>query len=475
MGDDTGNASFDNFDIKVKEDLSVTDTTPEFSSIYDDTDTSDTAEYYQIQVIKKGGSFSSPFSNTGKTSMTSISEGTRTADLSSTTTLPLDGTTYYWRMKLWDNDGMEGAWSNGNDFFTTQDQSGTTFTSGTTIQDLTYTYDKIGNITQIIDDAGTDTSGTTTYQYDDLSRLTQSSKTQTGNNLDYTRNYTYSPLGNIASNHKGTYLYQGNQGSSYANPHAVTSINGTTYLYDANGNLIADDTHTYSWDYRNRLIQSKGGGDTTYTYDQSGQRVFRVTDSATTTYPNTLYNVSGTTKTKHILANNENIATIETVGGTTTIYTSHTDHLTGSNVILDENANPTELFDYFPFGEERVHGQNGTFSEQRGFTGQEYDRETKLSYMKARYQSGEQGRFISQDPVFWNTPERFVADPQQLNSYSYTRNNPINGTDPTGEAFTPETALDVASVGLSAIALTGAIRSGDPLAIAGVTFRFNRG
>ena len=47
---------------------------------------------------------------------------------------------------------------------------GTTSTSGS-VQDLTYTYDSVGNITGIVDDSITPTAKTLAYSYDDLNRL----------------------------------------------------------------------------------------------------------------------------------------------------------------------------------------------------------------------------------------------------------------------------------------------------------------
>lgn len=72
------------------------------------------------------------------------------------------------------------------------------------------------------------------------------------------------------------------------------------------------------------------------------------------------------------------------------------------------------------------------FSEQRKFIGQEYDAGTELNYLNARYYDAKRGQFISQDPMFWNPTPELLADPQQLNSYSYARNNPITASDPSG-------------------------------------------
>jgi hypothetical protein len=57
-------------------------------------------------------------------------------------------------------------------------------------------------------------------------------------------------------------------GTSYANPHAPTSIGATTYSYDNNGNLTTARQWTYAWDYRNRLT-SAGNGLATTTFSGS--------------------------------------------------------------------------------------------------------------------------------------------------------------------------------------------------------------
>ena len=68
--------------------------------------------------------------------------------------------------------------------------------------------------------------------------------------------------------------------TGYANPHAVTSVGGTTYTYDNNGNVTAIGSLDYTWDWRNRLASAErtGGGITSYGYDHTGQRVFKATE-----------------------------------------------------------------------------------------------------------------------------------------------------------------------------------------------------
>jgi hypothetical protein len=109
-------------------------------------------------------------------------------------------------------------------------------------------------------------------------------------------------MGAIVPRNVGFYSYAG---TDYANPHAVTSVGGTTYTYDNNGNVNAIGSLDYTWDWRNRLASAErsGGGITSYGYDHTGQRVFQATGSATTSYPNRYYNVASSsltaTTTKH--------------------------------------------------------------------------------------------------------------------------------------------------------------------------------
>ena len=184
--------------------------------------------------------------------------------------------------------------------------SGTTSTSTSPlsvnyIQDINYTYDNVGNITQIVNNSETSVRATTTYGYDDLYRLTNASTTF-ATTTPYSRTYTYNSTGNITNKSDvGSYLYQGDTGTLYANPHAVTSVAGETYTYDNNGNLTNDGQWIYTWNYQNRLIQATNGTTTTiYKYDHTGNRISYNNGSETTIYPNKYYNTDGSKETKHV-------------------------------------------------------------------------------------------------------------------------------------------------------------------------------
>ncbi len=458
-----------------------------------------------------------------------------------------------------------------------------------TVQDLTYTYDSVGNITKIVDDSETDSAVTIDYTYDDLYRLISASTTN-ASTTPYTESYTYSSIGNILTKSDvGTYTYEGDQGGgssyvlydeavatgwadwswwttlnpsntspvqagtyslsatysqpwagisyhhnnfdsspyddlelsvytttstnlyfyltdsngtphqivelkdyvtggtlttntwhnltiplsdldyenyqgatemnietsatstiyldnikftggsgggdNYANPHAATTIGGGTQTYDENGNLLSTPTTENTWNYRNELTQSvQNNATTTYAYDHTGQRVKKDNGTAVTYYPFGNYEVKDGKVTKHLYLNNTLVATIEEDTPTPSIYYNHVDHLNSTNAVTDKDGYLNQVLSYQPYGSTRIDNQYDIINQTKRYTGHDYDESTGLNYMKARYQSGEEGRFVSQDPANLDVPQQFLYDPQQLNTYSYGRNNPVIYNDPTGES-----------------------------------------
>jgi RHS repeat-associated protein len=103
--------------------------------------------------------------------------------------------------------------------------------------------------------------------------------------------------------------------------------------------------------------------------------------------------------------------------------------LGSSSVITDSSGKVTREYEYKPYGEiftERIYDAD---SETPNFfyTGKRLDKETGLYYYGARYYDPALGKFITPDTII---PQ--PSNPQSLNRYSYTDNNPINYTDPTG-------------------------------------------
>ncbi|MFH0857358.1 MAG: RHS repeat-associated core domain-containing protein, partial [Candidatus Magasanikbacteria bacterium] len=298
-------------------------------------------------------------------------------------------------------------------------------------QDITYTYDQIGNIAQIVDTSDTNASKTSTFTYDDLYRLTSATITNSANNQNYIQTYAYDAIGNITNkSDQGNYLYQG------TNPHAVSSINGQVISYDNNGNTVNNGEITLTWDYNNRLVQTENIQDqnqTVYGYDHDGQRIYKSSVNGTTIYPNKYLELRDGNVVQYVYAGNSAVATIED----NEIYYNHTDHLSGSNVVTNQNGTVNQILDYYPFGGERINEQTTDHDETKKYTGYEMDDETSMYYANARYYNANIGRFVSVDPVPLNQPEQLIQDPQALNMYAYSRNNPLRYVDPDGKFYIP--------------------------------------
>lgn len=323
-------------------------------------------------------------------------------------------------------------------------------TNGTDdLQNIYYEYDDMNNVVYVADTSDTTASKEANYTYDDLDRLLTAVITGTGNSQDYTLEYEYDPIGNI-TNHSvlGQYQYQGN-GSTYANPHAVTDIGLTVLEYDMNGNLTGDGVMSNNWSYRNEILETNGpNGTLSFLYDHSGDRMYVNDGTNDDYYPSKFYNDIAGIPTKNIYLDDTLVGTIEDSGLSAIYHYNHADHLTGSNVTSDSVGALEQTLDYYPFGESRINDQVTSFDQGRKYAGSVYDTESGYSYMGARYYDGRLGRFTSQDPVFQAVGdeqeikektklslEKYLSDPQGLNSYSYARNNPLKLIDPQGEWF----------------------------------------
>ncbi len=167
-------------------------------------------------------------------------------------------------------------------------------------QVTSYLYDLAGNLTSTTTNTGVATL-TTTYQYDDLNRLTTLTNAADGNTLSsFTYQYDY-------AGHRTHVVEVGVDGPGvtrtisygYDALYRLTSetdtVPGTTtttsYTYDLVGNRLAktigNTTNTYSYDARDRLTTETDAGTTsTYTYDTNGAQLTQshggVTDSTYT-------------------------------------------------------------------------------------------------------------------------------------------------------------------------------------------------
>ncbi|MFJ2777932.1 polymorphic toxin-type HINT domain-containing protein [Kitasatospora sp. NPDC087315] len=172
----------------------------------------------------------------------------------------------------------------------------------------------------------------------------------------------------------------------------------TTYLYDADGN---------------QLIR-RNPGTTTLTLGTDELTVDTVTKAQTGTryYPIP----SGMTMIRKGAG---------TAPGSFTVQVA--DHHGTNTVSLDLTTLTTARRPVDPFGNPRgTQPAPGGWLGSKGFVGGTEDETTGLTNLGARQYQPITGRFISVDPILDG------SDPQQINGYAYSNNNPINLADPTG-------------------------------------------
>ncbi|MER8187897.1 RHS repeat-associated core domain-containing protein [Kitasatospora sp. NPDC094015] len=340
-----------------------------------------------------------------------------------------------------------------------------------------YTYDQSGNVTSLTDTSRTGTDRQC-FQYDYLTRLTEAftptatncPTTPTGATLGgpapYWTSYTYntngtratetdhSTTGNTTQDTTTTYTYPV---PSAAQPHSLTGTSAgggnpvaQSYSYDPAGNAIArhlipgpgiTSDQNLTWNSEGKLVKvddtvktgsATSAKSTDYLYDANGTRL--LTHSADTAAPAaenwTLY--LGNTEIN--LAKGAPKATATRyypLGSATAVRTDDNkvtiqvnDHHDTAELNIDATTGAVTQRRTLPFGGARGT-TSGAWAGDRSFVGGTADA-TGLTHLGARDYDPSTGRFISPDPLI------DVNNPQQINGYAYSGNNPVRYSDPSG-------------------------------------------
>ncbi len=349
------------------------------------------------------------------------------------------------------------------------------------LQDISYAWDKIGNLSRRANDSRVSSDNTATrsleesFCYDALNRLihTNANTTSTGGCAGLSasqQDIRYDSRGNIRyKNGVGNYSY----GSSASDqPHAVKNIDGHSYVYDDNGNLEYDqnpDGKRRSFNYStfdkplSIIKQYDEGGQhlTEFAYGIDRSRYWRkdVDKNGVVTTTRYLGNVEKITKstepnkiewkrylgkTAIITITTDASGNVLSNGGRKARYV-YNDHLGSLDVITDDAGLVVQAMSFNPWGERR---NPNTWDEHtirelintsvlanikaettRGFTGHEMVDEVGIIHMNGRIYDARIARFLQADPLI-----QAATHTQSLNRYAYTWNNPLNATDPSGYA-----------------------------------------
>jgi RHS repeat-associated protein len=287
-----------------------------------------------------------------------------------------------------------------------------------------YSYDGLGRQT-----SATTVDGTWTYDYDLSGQLTGATFVSTNPDIaNQSLSYSYDAAGNritTVENGDAT-TYNTNDLNQY------TTVGTAQYTYDADGNLtqVVDggQTWTYTYSEENRLIQAvTPEGTWAYEYDALGNRTATVHNGVRTEYlvdPLGLGDVVGEYDgTGNLIANyTHGIGLVGRFDGNSTAY--YDGDLLGSTAgITGADGDYINRYAYRPYGENllTVEGVSNPFE----YVGQwgVMDEGNGLDYMRARFYSPSNGRFMNPDPI---------GQAGGTNIYAYTDNSPIEFLDPLG-------------------------------------------
>jgi len=294
----------------------------------------------------------------------------------------------------------------------------------------TYTYDDAGRLIGLSQFNGTVTG----FGYDNANRLVDLQNLAGGSGsiiasyqftLDGNGNRIHSsqtaPLNPAASTGSVALTFN-------AKKNRLLTANTATFTYDDEGQLASGYGNTYTFDYEHRLTGISGASiNEQFRYDGAGNRLEVVRNGVVTRYVydlngNLIAEATGNNVITRYYIHGLGLLAMATPAGA--LYCYHFD-ATGHTVALtDIGKRIINKYAYTPDGvvanqEETVPqpfkyaGRHGVMAEPDGFY-----------YMRARYYDPQVGRFISEDPLGF--------DGGDINLYAYAGNNPVMLVDPMG-------------------------------------------
>jgi len=243
--------------------------------------------------------------------------------------------------------------------------------------------------------------------------------------------YAYDATGNRTSL---TDSVNGNTSYTANNLNQYTAVNGSTYSYDGDGNVIGGNG-TYLYDAQNRLETAQVGATTDQLYYDSKNRVVQREINGTPTF--FIYDgwdlIEERDATNAVLASYiHGVRQDEMLSKTTpagTIYYHH-NALGSVTDLTNSSGTVVEKYKYDVYGKPSIQDGSGNpltataYGNRFLFTGREYLAEVGLYDYRNRVYSAELGRFLQTDPMSFSGGD--------VNIYRYCGNNCLNHSDPMG-------------------------------------------
>jgi RHS repeat-associated protein len=285
---------------------------------------------------------------------------------------------------------------------------------GTTLAGFAYTIGKDGELTAATTTGSAISAPAQTYTYNPLSQLTGTGTASYGydNAADPTTlgatSQTFNPGGQLAT--------------------ATTSGTTTSYAYNADGDRTAATTSgtttSYGYNQADQLTSytPATGAATTYAYNGDGLLMSQTTSGTTTSFTwDTISSIpvmltAGTTSYLY----GPGGLPVESVpsSGTPTYYMQ--DQLGSTRLLTSSSGAVTGTYTYDPWG--NITSQTGTATTPFLYAGQYQDPGTGFYYLRNRWYDPVTAQFLTIDPAVTQTQA----------PYTYTSDNPLNATDPSG-------------------------------------------
>jgi RHS repeat-associated protein len=322
---------------------------------------------------------------------------------------------------------------------------------GAPIDDLNFGRDAMHNKTFADNLAFPQPPFNRTYTYDSMDRLVRS-VAQTGPNPPENRDYQLDGVNNVLSIFgTGPDIGPFFMDATLPTPadFQVNQYTNTPFdqrLYDVNGNLTRTQSglsfRQYSYDYRNRLVQSFDsltGQTTTYRYDCLGRRLERVTaGSATRFYYNDwreieVQNIAHATFATNVWGHGlDELLNVLLTGQHFYFVQDDLNNVTAATI---SPGTVVERYAYGDYGKPTFMNGSGSVISNTSignphlFAGRRFDTPTAFYYIRMRYLDPRAGRYITRDPASaWHD-----AAPLALgNGYVYAGGNPVSFFEPMG-------------------------------------------
>ncbi|MBQ4630286.1 MAG: RHS repeat-associated core domain-containing protein [Clostridia bacterium] len=339
----------------------------------------------------------------------------------------------------------------------------TVLSTGEAISALRYTYDVLGNVTKKYDELWQD-GEEVNYTYNELNQLcTETDRDGTvteyrhdiwdniwakitipssDSQITSMQNETHNA--NEARTCMTVYYNHNNLNQLISSEEYITDTDDvyggtlnktTTFTYDANGNMLTkrivgqddEDVVEYSYTYNplNQLteFEDANGNVTTYAYDGTGMRVSKTQgENVQKFYWDRGYvvneSLNGTFTASNSVGTQGIFARTTGSGENAQInFLFKNAHGDVTDVVSDDEL--TNEYDYDAYGNQKELLTNDTNPFR--YSGEYYDSESGLIYLRNRYYDPEIERFITEDPI-----------QDGMNWYAYCGNNPVMFVDPLG-------------------------------------------